>query len=393
MDQNIFQRFPKIGDQIMSQLDLPTLLNCTLVCKDWNSFLNDPFFWLKKLKDVGQPIEIETSWKNLIIKSVEIGVNKQFFGKCLKKKFQHFVESESKGEFAQRDAILWMKFPPLHTASLFGEIEIVKLIYHFNVDFNRPLLTGTYWNGIECYEMPIFVAIENGHNDIVKFIANTPREMQNPSINYSAKSLIYVAILKKNFDLVKFFVPKTKNINKYYGKFRKDTLIHACVRTGDIDILKYLLSIPGINPNVKNYRDNQTPLQILCTEEFISWSGLPLEVITEMVKILIPLEDANNPKNFDNGVNSPLYDAAENGSIEILTTLLKYLDANVKRRSGLKPIHKAIQRNQIEAVKILAPFTKELDIHENCYHSFIDNSESIELMKSLIEERNRISED
>ena len=51
MDKNIFQRFPKIGDQIMSQLDLPTLLNCTLVCKDWNSFLNDPYFWLKKLKE------------------------------------------------------------------------------------------------------------------------------------------------------------------------------------------------------------------------------------------------------------------------------------------------------------------------------------------------------
>ena len=64
MDKNMFQRFPKIGDLILSDLDLPTLLNCTMVCKNWNSFLNDPFFWLKKLRDVGQPTEIEISWKN-----------------------------------------------------------------------------------------------------------------------------------------------------------------------------------------------------------------------------------------------------------------------------------------------------------------------------------------
>ena len=99
MDTNIFQRFPKIGDQIMNELDLPTLLNCTLVCKGWYSFLNDPFFWLKKLKDVAQPTEIEAYWKNLIEKSVQIGVDKRVFAICLKKKFQHFVESESKDVF------------------------------------------------------------------------------------------------------------------------------------------------------------------------------------------------------------------------------------------------------------------------------------------------------
>ena len=78
----MFQRFPKIGEQIMGQLDVPTLLNCTLVCQDWYSFLNDPFlndpfFWLKKLKEAGQPAEVEMSWKNLIKKSVDIGVDKR----------------------------------------------------------------------------------------------------------------------------------------------------------------------------------------------------------------------------------------------------------------------------------------------------------------------------
>ena len=386
---DIFQRFPKIGDLILRDLDLPTLLNCAMVCKNWNSFLNDPFFWLKKLRDVGQPTEIEAAWRNLIKKSVEIGVGKQVFAKCLKRKFQHFIESQSKDKSAQRNSIMWMKFPPLHTASLHGSIEIVKLIYHFDEDFNCPLLTGKYWNSGKYYEMPIFAAFENGHNKIVKFIANTPRELQNPSIDNFGAPLIFKAISKKNLDLVKFFVPRTKNI----GKFRKNTLIHACIRTGDIDILKYLSSIPGINPNAPNSTDKQTPLQIICSEKFISYSRLPLEVIIEMVKILAPLVHANNPKKNYTGVNSPLYDVAANGSIEILKILVKYLDANIKRHSGMKPIDLAVCRNQIEAVKILAPFTKELKIHKNCYYSSIDNSESIELMKSLIEERNRMSED
>ena len=225
MDKNTFQRFPKIGEQIMGLLDLPTLLNCTLVCQDWYSFLNDPFlndpfFWLKKLKEAGQPTEIEKSWKNLIIKSMQIGVDKQIFAKCLRKKIQHFVESQSKDNSAQLDAIIWMKFPPLHTASFYGEIEIVKLIYYFKEDFNRHLFTGRYLRRSieEYYEMPIFAAIENGHYEIVKFIADTPRESQDLSYNYSGKPLIYVAILKKNLDLVKFFVPRMKNLNKRYGR-------------------------------------------------------------------------------------------------------------------------------------------------------------------------------
>ena len=392
----MFQRFPKIGDQIMSQLDLPTLLNCTLVCKDWNSFLNDPHFWLKKLQDVGQPTEIETSWKNLIKKSVEIGVDKQVFAKCLKRKFQHFVESQSKDKSAQRNAIMWMKFPPLHTAALFGQIEIVKLIHHFELDFNRPIHNERFSN-IDHYEMPIFAAIKNGHSEVVKFLANTPREFQNPSFDFCGKPLIYVAILHNNLDLVKFLLPRTQNLNKIYGIGLqvKDSLIHACIKSGAINILKYLISISGINPHVQNggFETKETALQILCSKKFISYSGIPQEVILEMVKILAPLVDANNPRNFDYGAHSPLFDAAKNGSIEILKILVKHLDANVKRHSGMKPIDLAVCRNQIEAVKILAPFTKELKIHKNCYYSSIDNSESIELMKSLIEERNIMSVD
>ena len=394
---DIFQRFPKIGDLFLSDLDLPTLLNCTMVCKDWNSFLSDPFFWLKKLRDVGQPTEIETSWKNLITKSVEIGVDKQVFAKCLMKKFQHFVESHSKKHESQKawkkalDTIMWMKFPPLHTASMYGQNGIVNLIYHLELDFNRPLYSRRYGTN-EYYEMPIFAAIENGHTDIVKFLANTSKELQNPSINHFGKPLIYEAILHKNFDLVKFLLPRIQNVNKIYGTDQgvNDSLIHACIRSGDINILKYLLSIPGIDPNIQNsyFGEKETALQMLCRRQFISNLGIPLEVILEMVKILAPLVDANHPMNFDYG-KSPIHLAVEFELNDILKILVNHLNSNVKNHyADLLPIDVAVLRNNVEAIKILAPFTRELKIIELYYYPHnTKNTESIELMKSLIEQR------
>ena len=94
MDQNFFQNFPHIGEMIFSDLELPTLLNCRMVSKTWNNFFNNPNFWLKKLREVGQCSKIETAWLSLIRKSSEIGVEKHIFAKCLRMKYQDFVEQE-----------------------------------------------------------------------------------------------------------------------------------------------------------------------------------------------------------------------------------------------------------------------------------------------------------
>ena len=75
-----FENHPEIGEKIFSFLDSKTLLNCQLVCQDWKHFLENPYFWLKKLKEIGQPSEIDTAWKDLIAKSSDFGVSKNIFG-------------------------------------------------------------------------------------------------------------------------------------------------------------------------------------------------------------------------------------------------------------------------------------------------------------------------
>ena len=86
-----FENHLEIGEKIFSYLDLQTLLSCQNVCQDWKKVLENPYFWLKKLKDVGQPIEIENAWKNLISKSTEFGVVKSIFAECLQMKFKDFI--------------------------------------------------------------------------------------------------------------------------------------------------------------------------------------------------------------------------------------------------------------------------------------------------------------
>ena len=101
-----------------------------------------------------------------------------------------------------------------------------------------------------------------------------------------------------------------------------------------------------------------------------------------MVKILAPLAD---PKHAQNSKDSPLNLAAKFGSTEILKILLQYFDANVPDQHGFLPIDNAMYNNQIEAIKVLAPFTRELRVLE--YFVNVGFTEEVEVLKSLIEER------
>ena len=375
-----FESYPEIGEKIFSYLDLQTLLNCQSVCQDWKEFLENPYFWLKKLKDVGQPEEIENAWKSLINKSTDFRMGKSIFAECLQMKFKDFILAQDQGKYLKDQSNFYLKCPPLFTAAYYGHIEIVKLIYHLGIDFNRKI----YWkppnryNGRNCYEMPIFVAIRNGHNEVVKFIIDTPQEKLNPSVNSHGFMAISKAASLKNFDLVKFLVPKTTNWN--HQTSIGYSLIHLALK--DYRIFKLLISIPGINPNLPD-RCGGTPLQYLCETKCVF--DLSKEDIPKMVKILAPMADK---KYLYSGIYSPIHRAAENGLIEVLEILVEYFDPNLENSIGLLPIDMAILGKQVEAVRFLATFTKELRIHERFRGEQNPSSALIEMI-SLIEERQK----
>ena len=102
-----------------------------------------------------------------------------------------------------------------------------------------------------------------------------------------------------------------------------------------------------------------------------------VEDILKMIEILAPL----SPRKY------LLHQAAKDGSVGIVKILVKHLDANVKDFNGLLPIDYALRKNDIEAIKILFPYTKELRT-DYYIHKHNSNSKAKDLLKSLIEERN-----
>ena len=379
-----FESYPEIGEKIFSYLDLQTLLSCQNVCQDWKQVLENPYFWLKKLKDVGQSKEIENSWKNLIAKSTDFGVAKSDFAECLQKKFKDFILAQNKDKYFKEKSIFYLNCPPLFTAAHYGHIEIVKLIYDFGEDFNRKI----YWNqtiyycGRNYFEMPIFVAIQKGHIEVVKFLIDTPQELENPSIDYFKNTPAHVAIMCCHFELVKYLAPRTNNLN--HKNFNGKTLIHLAIR--DIRIFKYLMSIPSIDPNLMD-NTGETPLHSLCDKYMkITVCKRPIEDIIEMVKILAPITD----KIYD-GTKTPLHIAASYGFMEVLEILVEFLDANFENPIELLPIDLAILENHVEAVRLLAPYTKELKISDRFKPTKYPPSSALIEMKSLIEDRKKCS--
>ena len=387
MEPTIFQAHPEIIEDMFYYLDSNTLLNCRLVCKSWNQFLENTTFWLDKLYEIGQPEEVETAWKDLIAKSENKDIEKDIFAKCLRMKFIDFIRNKGK-----RYTFSWkispstkLTFPPLYTASEYGLFEIVKTIYKLGLDCNRKIMYGP-----RSFVMPIFAAIKIGHNEIVKFFIENSQENPELLCDDNDNNLLMSAISNKNLDLVKFFVPKTPNLN-FTNSFssRKEGAIHLAIC--DYEILKYLVSLTGVDPNLLNF-DDLTALQLLCDDDKTFRLKVPPGDVAKMIRILAPLTNKKHLQETGYKTRNPLKKAIASGSIEALNALLEFFDPNEGGWRNL-PIDNAIILENIEAVKILAPLTKDLKEIMSNHSGYITRKRSmaLDVVQSFIDERKGIS--
>ena len=139
--------------------------------------------------------------------------------------------------------------------------------------------------------MPIFAAIGNGHTEVVEFLAH--QEKFNPSVNYYGYLPIFFAILMEKLDIVKILVPLLQNVNCLNPK-NGDSLIHISLR--DYRIFEYLITLPGIDPNLKN-NSQKTPLQLLSDWRSRSGYNIPNEHVSQMKAILV--EAINKTEKFE----------------------------------------------------------------------------------------------
>ena len=77
------QGLDHIGEKIFKVHEGMDILNFRLVCKSWQEILDNPMYWLKKLKKIGQSKKAHSDTLVLIRKASKAGIPLTKIGYCL----------------------------------------------------------------------------------------------------------------------------------------------------------------------------------------------------------------------------------------------------------------------------------------------------------------------
>ena len=233
--------FSNISKKIFWILNHNTQLSSRFVCKSWKKHIDSPYFWIKKLNLKGQTNELQNAWIDLLQRIEEgssLGVE---FTECVMKFHQDYLRWRK----PSLDGML-----PIHLASRYGYLNILKFIVSFSKDPNFPKVDG--WR-------PIHLAAEVGHTEIVKFLM-TKNENPNLPINANGWRPIHLAARYGHTEIVKMLMTKIENPN--LPKPDGWTPLHLASLGGHSKIVK-LLASKLENPNEPlPLPDGRTPVKI-----------------------------------------------------------------------------------------------------------------------------------
>ncbi|XVF01559.1 hypothetical protein REPUB_Repub04eG0099600 [Reevesia pubescens] len=221
----------------------------------------------------------------------------------------------------------------IHFAAREGMTEVCKyLLEELKLDVDTKDEDG---------EMPLLHAAQQGHTLTAKYLLEHDANPAIPS-DLGATALHHAAGIG-NIELLKSILAKGVEVDS-----QSDSGIPLVWATGHAqhDAVKVLLDHHA-NPNAET-EDNITPLlsavatgSLACLDLLIQ-AGAKVSVIA--------------------GGATPLHIAADNGSPELINSLLKAgADPNFLDEDGQKPIQVAAARGQRQAVEILFPLTSRID--------------------------------
>lgn len=160
------------------------------------------------------------------------------------------------------------------------------------------------------------------------------------------------AIKKGNLPLVRKLIHMGQDVNQYFIRYTlgNENIYHTPLYAASYDlklqIMKALL-LAGANPNLPTKPDNITPLNI------IAYSGGNLHTKLEAIKLL--LKFGANPNIRDKKGYNALYNAVENGNIDVVRLLLKHgADVNIHNvEDGETPLHYAVSYHKLDIARLL----------------------------------------
>ena len=152
-----FQGVPHIGEKILKYFDLEV----RLVCKSWNEILDNPQFWLKKLRKLGQSKKANEKWQKLIAKCEQFDISQNRLILGLKKEF--YFNKQTK-HATLRKFLSSLARSPIRTAIKFGIVDLVKVFVELEEYFDEPIEPNLFE---KISEVPIMEALKKGQMEIV----------------------------------------------------------------------------------------------------------------------------------------------------------------------------------------------------------------------------------
>ena len=370
MDE-IFARFPHIGEQILAKLDNQTLTSCRQVSQSWRSFLdNGKMLWLRSITNYIEPTN-SGQWKNFVKKSdvsklteIAHGVQ-QFYTEAkdeqaltplgqgetpllLAASSNHFdvcqliiEQSEEKNPSNGIDG-----YTPLHEAAKNGNMKLCKLIIDSISDKNpkcsdgkTPLHFAAIYGHLAVCELmihnvdeindenddgytPLSLAAGNGHLRICQLI------YENLSSHIDDKQwclLLRVSAYGSQYEVCKFFVNEVRK--KHLENV--DSVLCTAARNGNLDICRLL--VENLNVTQKSKHKYQTSLHVAAENGHF-----------EVYKLIMVCFKDINPSD-DQGT-TPLHLAAEIGHFRLCELILSNTrNKNPRNYLNMLPIHYAVK--------------------------------------------------
>ncbi|XP_063405743.1 serine/threonine-protein phosphatase 6 regulatory ankyrin repeat subunit C-like [Mytilus trossulus] len=238
----------------------------------------------------------------------------------------------------------------LHTASVNGHTEVVKLLIDDGLDVNDTTQIGC---------TPLLLACQNGHYDIVKHLLDLNGDTLNSCVDTTIKdeygwSVLHEACFQGHTNMVRLLITANVKINDK-TKYGSTPLYLAC-QNGHYETVNFLLDLNDKKSNnlvdtTVNYDDGRSVLHTAC------FNGH-----TEVVKLLIEIGLNVNDRQ-KNGF-TPLYLACLKGHYETVKYLLDLngdklnsrVDTTLKDTQGNSALHAAFSNQHTDVVQLLTEY-------------------------------------
>jgi ankyrin repeat protein len=115
----------------------------------------------------------------------------------------------------------------LHTAAIYGHLEIVKQLIEFGADVNRMS---------EELQTPLSEACVNGHSDIVRLLICKGAKVDPSNSNFE-QSPIYLACCEGHVDILEILISQKPSLLQRSGQL----LLYTAAMEGHLEVVKFLI--------------------------------------------------------------------------------------------------------------------------------------------------------